>query len=80
MSNAKLKFIFGSMGSAKSLRLLTTAYNMEERGIQIMVLKPMADTRQLDHPSLNFLDPISKEIVLFSLLMFMKYSSLKSCL
>lgn len=45
MSNAKLKFIFGSMGSAKSLRLLTTAYNMEERGIQIMVLKPMADTR-----------------------------------
>lgn len=33
------------MGSAKSLRLLTTAYNLEEKGVQIMVLKPSLDTR-----------------------------------
>lgn len=40
-----LKFFYGSMASAKSLRLLTTAYNFEENGIQIMVLKPSLDTR-----------------------------------
>jgi len=33
------------MASAKSLRLLTTAYNFEEKGVQIMVLKPALDTR-----------------------------------
>jgi len=33
------------MNSAKSLRLLSTAYSFEEKGIQIMVLKPSADTR-----------------------------------
>lgn len=43
--NHKLFFIYGSMASAKSLRLLTTAYNLEENGIQIMVLKPSLDTR-----------------------------------
>ena len=43
--NHKLFYIYGSMASAKSLRLLTTAYNLEENGIQIMVLKPSLDTR-----------------------------------
>jgi thymidine kinase len=33
------------MGSSKSARLLTTAYDFEEKGIQIMVLKPSLDTR-----------------------------------
>ena len=42
---SKLFYLFGSMASAKSLRLLTTAYNFEEKGIQIMVLKPALDTR-----------------------------------
>lgn len=42
---SKLFFYFGSMASAKSLRLLTTAYNFEEKGVQIMVLKPALDTR-----------------------------------
>lgn len=42
---SKLFFNFGSMASAKSLRLLTTAYNFEEKGVQIMVLKPALDTR-----------------------------------
>lgn len=45
MSNKKLFYVYGSMASAKSLRLLTTAYNLEENGIQIMVLKPSLDTR-----------------------------------
>lgn len=43
--SAHLKFYYGSMASAKSLRLLTTAYNFEEKGVQIMVLKPALDTR-----------------------------------
>ena len=33
------------MGSSKSLRLLTTAYNFEEKGIPFLVLKPSIDTR-----------------------------------
>ena len=42
---AKLRFYYGTMGSSKTLRLLTTAYNFEEKGIQFMVLKPSIDTR-----------------------------------
>lgn len=33
------------MGSAKTLRLLTTAYNFEEKGIPFLVYKPKLDTR-----------------------------------
>lgn len=43
--NAKLFFKYGSMSSGKSLNLLSTAYNLEDNGIQIMVLKPSLDTR-----------------------------------
>ena len=42
----KLYFKFGPMASAKSLKLLATAYNLEENGVQIMVLKPSIDTRE----------------------------------
>lgn len=42
---ASLKFYYGSMGSAKSLRLLATAYSFEEKGIQFVALKPSVDTR-----------------------------------
>ena len=42
---AHLRYFWGSMGSAKTLRLLTTAYNLEENGLDIMCLKPSADTR-----------------------------------
>ena len=44
----KLFFCYGTMASAKSLRLLTTAYNFEENGLDIMCLKPSADTRDGD--------------------------------
>lgn len=43
--SAHLKFFYGSMNSGKTLELLATAYNLEENGIQIMVLKPSLDTR-----------------------------------
>lgn len=33
------------MASAKTLRLLSTAYNIEENGMQILVLKPSIDDR-----------------------------------
>ena len=42
----KLYFKFGPMASAKSLKLLATAYNLEENGVKIMVLKPSIDTRE----------------------------------
>lgn len=42
---SKLFFYYGTMASAKTLRLLTTAYNFEENGLDIMCLKPSADTR-----------------------------------
>lgn len=45
MSNCKLFFKYGSMSSGKSLNLLSTAYNLEDNNIQIMVLKPSLDTR-----------------------------------
>lgn len=41
----KLRFVYGCMNSGKSLNLLSTAYNLEENNIQIMVLKPSLDTR-----------------------------------
>ncbi len=41
----KLYFRYGTMGSAKTALLLTTAYNFEERHMSYMCLKPVIDTR-----------------------------------
>lgn len=41
----KLYFRYGTMGSAKTALLLTTAYNFEERGMDYICLKPVIDTR-----------------------------------
>ncbi|MBD5366569.1 MAG: thymidine kinase [Bacteroides sp.] len=41
----KLYFRYGTMGSAKTAMLLTTAYNFEERGMHYKCLKPVVDTR-----------------------------------
>ena len=41
----KLYFRYGTMGSAKTALLLTTAYNFEERGMQYACFKPIIDTR-----------------------------------
>lgn len=42
----KLYFRYGTMGSAKTALLLTTAYNFEERGMNYMCFKPATDTRE----------------------------------
>ena len=42
----KLYFRYGTMGSAKTALLLTTAYNFEERKMDYMCLKPVVDTRE----------------------------------
>lgn len=42
----KLYFRYGTMGSAKTALLLTTAYNFEERGMRYVCLKPVVDTRE----------------------------------
>lgn len=42
---AKLRFISGVMGSSKSLRLLVTAHDLDEKDIPILVIKPSIDTR-----------------------------------
>ena len=43
--SAKLMFMYGVMSSSKSLRLLATAHDFDEKGIPILVIKPSADTR-----------------------------------
>ena len=42
----KLYFRYGTMGSAKTALLLTTAYNFEERKIRYLCMKPAIDTRE----------------------------------
>jgi thymidine kinase len=41
----KLKFFYGCMGSGKSLQLLASAYNFQERGIPYVIFKSNIDTR-----------------------------------
>lgn len=45
MRIGKLYFRYGTMGSAKTALLLTTAYNFEERGMSYLCFKPSIDTR-----------------------------------
>ena len=40
----KLYFRYGTMGSAKTAMLLTTAYNFEERGMSYRCMKPAKAT------------------------------------
>ncbi len=44
----KLYFRYGTMGSAKTAMLLTTAYNFEERHMSYLCMKPAIDTREGD--------------------------------
>ena len=44
----KLYFRYGTMGSAKTAMLLTTAYNFEERNMSYLCMKPAIDTREGD--------------------------------
>ncbi len=42
---AKLIFCYGAMGSSKTANALMVAYNYEERGQKVAILKPGIDTR-----------------------------------
>ena len=42
---AKLIFKYGTMGSGKSIDLMRTAYNYEEKGYSVIVMKPLIDTK-----------------------------------
>lgn len=42
----KLYFRYGTMGSAKTALLLTTAYNFEERNMSYICMKPYIDNRE----------------------------------
>ena len=42
----KLYFRYGTMGSAKTALLLTTAYNLEERHMRYLCMKPVVDNRE----------------------------------
>ncbi|MBP9668035.1 thymidine kinase [Candidatus Saccharibacteria bacterium] len=42
---AKLHYKYGAMNSGKSDTLIKTAYNYEERGLKIAVIKPQIDTK-----------------------------------
>jgi len=45
---AKLHFKYGAMNSGKSDTLIKTAYNYEERGLHVIVIKPGIDTKGND--------------------------------
>lgn len=42
---AKLYFRYGAMGCGKTMQLLQTAFNYEERGHKVCVIKPKTDTK-----------------------------------
>lgn len=42
---AKLYFKYGTMGSSKSAQALITKFNYEERGMNVLLIKPSTDTR-----------------------------------
>lgn len=42
---AKLYYYYGTMGSTKTLTLLTSAYQFEEKNIPFLCMKPSVDTR-----------------------------------
>ena len=48
---AKLHFKYGAMNSGKSDTLIKTAYNYEERGLKVIVIKPRIDTKGGDFVS-----------------------------
>ena len=48
---AKLYFRYGAMNSGKSTALIQVAYNYEEQGMRVLVLKPLIDSKKDDHIS-----------------------------
>lgn len=48
---AKLHFNYATMNAGKSIDLIRTAYNYEENGFKVLVLKPKLDTKDGDFVS-----------------------------
>ena len=48
---AKMHFKYASMNSGKSIDLMRTAFNYEENGYKVLVLKPAIDTKDKDNIS-----------------------------
>ena len=48
---AKLHFNYATMNAGKSIDLIRTAYNYEENGFKVLVLKPKIDTKDGDFVS-----------------------------
>ena len=46
---AKMHFKYASMNSGKSIDLIRTAYNYEENGYKVLVMKPSIDTKGKDN-------------------------------
>lgn len=46
---AKIHFKYGAMNSGKSDTLMKTAYNYEERGLNVLTIKPSIDTKGGDN-------------------------------
>ena len=42
---SKLYFRYGAMGSGKTSALLQVAYNYEQKGMHIVLIKPQIDTK-----------------------------------
>ena len=42
---AKLFFRYGAMNSGKSTSLMQVAHNYEERGMNVLIIKPSTDTK-----------------------------------
>ena len=48
---AKLHFNYATMNAGKSMDLIRTAYNYEEQGFKVLVLKPAIDTKAEEYVS-----------------------------
>ena len=46
---AKLYFRYGAMNSGKTALLLQAAHNYEERGMDVLIVKPTVDSKGEDH-------------------------------
>jgi len=46
---SKMHFKYATMNSGKTIDLIRTAYNYEENGYKVLVIKPVIDTKGNDH-------------------------------
>lgn len=46
---SKMHFKYATMNSGKTIDLIRTAYNYEENGYKVLVVKPIVDTKGNDH-------------------------------